>query len=1122
MFSDPLAPGFANSFEPPDPLESIYQQVPGLRPTHTLAPQNVPLTPEEEQSMKDRFLNAGVGGLQYLGDTIGKPGRIVRGLLGGDLREGLGNLIPFSDFMGITDPSKQVSGRQLLENIGVLDQNQTGLDAGDVAGLGAEVALDPLTYATFGLSALGKAGKVAKLAGVLPKTRLARMTTTLDDILTKATPEVADAIKAAAAAQKVDLATAGAERLGGLFGGHVPFSGGASHIPEIAQGPAAQVLAGGMDKLGSAISKSAPARALSGLFDYTTKGFSGEYTQPLGRAQTAATEALMPSAKHDWAAIVQPMQDIRDAFQSSYGKQLSGGELDEVTQRLVRAVSEGVKPDEAMALINQHHLPGQSLNGNITLTPEIRAALPAQGSDFLKTWKEATSKKFDTALDMGLASAHLPEGDLTAHTARYRNKGDVLTNGWPTKEFSTTFGSAKNRLEPTKLLATDAIDAIYKDGDVARAAQEVVDQAKAVKAGKTSALLSNPMDDLRNTLEKKYGNFIYSASDTLANTAGPYVGMTKQGAYDEVLRGLADHLITDNKALQTTAKYGKDKYGTHWLKAQLKYMTDLTSAQGNMEAIHHTLADNLVAPGAGGSVPLKDVFEAAGMNPDRAMNWFAKQNGPQAAAMSVPRDIADAIKTVTFRKSDSDTVHFIKTSVDLVTNLLKKHLTLPFPSFWTRNAMGGQGMNFLFGDIPNPAKAKEYFSEVRAMGKVAGDPSKHADKVREWLTHGVISPEFAARDVDALSNLNLAPIQGNLLNPLDWWKSLKESGAATADISRAQNIGNMIPGVSGKVVGSGLGAIRGATNAPAQFGARVSSMVEFMNRVPMYEYLKKQGYTATQAAERVKLLQVDYSRFTPFEKDVMKRLVPFYAYTRKTVPAMLSQLMQRPGGALAQTIRASNTGRGQGEFVPPYVGEGMSVALGPDTFLSQLGLPTDQFSDLMATGPTLAGSVKRTGQKLMSMMNPLVKAPIELGTGINLFAGRPHEQLHAFPTDSVLVNSIMHETPASRYLTTGRQLIDERKPWWNKAVNQLTGARITTVSGGIQKEMDNAVRKIAMEVGKENKNLKVAENLYMDPLAVQEGRITKDDLDQMRFYNQLKRDQKKMLEEQTKKKKAAG
>lgn len=90
--------------------------------------------------------------LGYVGETLDKPGAAVRGTLAGDPSQLL-NLLPFSDTLGITDPSARVSGRDLLEQYNLLAPNTPGLDWGDVGGFFAEEALDPMNWIPGGLVA---------------------------------------------------------------------------------------------------------------------------------------------------------------------------------------------------------------------------------------------------------------------------------------------------------------------------------------------------------------------------------------------------------------------------------------------------------------------------------------------------------------------------------------------------------------------------------------------------------------------------------------------------------------------------------------------------------------------------------------------------------------------------------------------------------------------------------------------------------------------------------------------------------------------------------------------------------------------------------------------------------
>src|SRR5262245_21103149 len=101
---------FADSL---DPLAGL-----GLGPARKSKAKNKPLPKGGEARVMRSVLNEGIGGLQYIGETLDKPGRDVRGLLAGRPGE-LANLIPFSDTMGLTDPTQATSGRDLLEQTGL-------------------------------------------------------------------------------------------------------------------------------------------------------------------------------------------------------------------------------------------------------------------------------------------------------------------------------------------------------------------------------------------------------------------------------------------------------------------------------------------------------------------------------------------------------------------------------------------------------------------------------------------------------------------------------------------------------------------------------------------------------------------------------------------------------------------------------------------------------------------------------------------------------------------------------------------------------------------------------------------------------------------------------------------
>lgn len=158
-------------------------------------------------------MSALLDALGYVGDSLDKPGRAVRGLLGGRPDEAMA-AIPFSDSMGLTDPANRVSGSDLLRNMGI--------DAGDgiggtLAGMGVEMATDPLTWGGAGLGAM-----LGKRAGAAAVARGPMYETTLDDLARMGGHSDAAALGAAdaraAATPQQYLATERLQQLAGTPG----------------------------------------------------------------------------------------------------------------------------------------------------------------------------------------------------------------------------------------------------------------------------------------------------------------------------------------------------------------------------------------------------------------------------------------------------------------------------------------------------------------------------------------------------------------------------------------------------------------------------------------------------------------------------------------------------------------------------------------------------------------------------------------------------------------------------------------------------------------------------------------------------------------------------------------
>src|SRR5690606_963105 len=105
-------------------------------------------------------------------------------------------------------------------------------------------------------------------------------------------------------------------------------------------------------------------------------------------------------------------------------------------------------------------------------------------------------------------------------------------------------------------------------------------------------------------------------------------------------------------------------------------------------------------------------------------------------------------------------------------------------------------------------------------------------------------------------------------------------------------------------------------------------------------------------------LHFDYSDLAPFEKGVMRRIVPFYSFSRKALPLTGKTLLERPGGVMAQTIRASNPDDMGDGPIPEYVAETASIPLerledGSMRYLTGFGLAHEDPLSLINDNPVM-------------------------------------------------------------------------------------------------------------------------------------------------------------------------
>lgn len=431
---------------------------------------------------------------------------------------------------------------------------------------------------------------------------------------------------------------------------------------------------------------------------------------------------------------------------------------------------------------------------------------------------------------------------------------------------------------------------------------------------------------------------------------------------------------------------------------------------------------------------------------------------------------------------------------DKFTNMFKGSVTSLFPAFHSRNFVSGAFQNFI-GRAYDPLAPfhEQYFRPLKdAWSLLRGKEVSNVTKIPYIESKGITNAKEATEEIANLAfahgivgeHLGQA---GELLGDVNSRQVSQLPGLDTAIFRKADPGSKPAPGTPKfeailETIANEWNPLnmRGvltdkSTFRPAMIGEDVGSLVENVNRMSPFIAFLKQGMSPAEAARRVKLLQVDYGQLTHFERGTMRRLFPFWSFSKGILPVVVEELTQHPGGRLAQTIRASRLAKGGDTNIKPdYVGETASIHLGQlpdgsDRYITGLGLMHED--PLSFLGGGLRGGLLEAA----SRVNPIPKAPLEWMTNQTFFqkgpqGGRPLEELdptlgrtvanikelatgQKTPRAEPLLGNrglefLVANSPLARVTTTARQITDPRKLDNPLAafLNLGTGVRVADIS----------------------------------------------------------------------------
>ena len=158
----------------------------------------------------------------------------------------------------------------------------------------------------------------------------------------------------------------------------------------------------------------------------------------------------------------------------------------------------------------------------------------------------------------------------------------------------------------------------------------------------------------------------------------------------------------------------------------------------------------------------------------------------------------------------------------------------------------------------------------------------------------------------------------------------------------------------------------------------------------------RRGALPQDAAQQMKKFLFDYGNLSDFEKQWMRRIIPFYTWNSKNMRAQMYTVWHKPGVWNSLHKPFDNERGPEADMLPAYLRGDLKIKLEPGpgkaaAFLTGIDIPQQNIDVIFS------GSLERTMRDNIGLLNPLLKAPMEFAMGMESFTGRPihgAQQMH--------------------------------------------------------------------------------------------------------------------------------
>lgn len=775
-----------------------------------------------------------------------------------------------------------------------------------------------------------------------------------------------------------------------------------------------------------------------------------EHTKPYVKNQWASNHKI--AQRNLAEAMVDSIDDLVDVVSSNkarYSKRVTE-ESQVLTNVTNERVAEAMKPNtsasEAAELINDIPKAEKKAAEEIKATPEARvnasvgsvgtitdvgidvksteaAAKKAKSTatgnqDAVEATAKAETKRAVEDFDKIGTKAH--DGyvyDLDARNAVQLEGIIERTTNWFGTKFLPNYGAAQladfwriNKSFNSSTAARfgkilNSLAKEYKPSDIKDAWQILRDTTKT----KAPTGLTEEMDGLVKKLNVAAGA-IYDfrgMKDSAFYTSFMQIGLDlrRPEGWDLINRALSRRGIGHNfKTVKNDKNLSRTEIASQYLdwdvENPLEFLHNSFEALRDL-ATNKAIADHVINKWGVTSARAGYVKLIASKHESEIFDFLPKKTTyyvPKEAAQQLTNLEKIMSASTNFKGQKGVFARFITDTVDPIMQMWKTLVTIVRPSHHMRNLVGDMSASWIDGVYGQAPYRK-------AMGMLVSQRQKKSFEDQVLQIQGLISPVELKQVMNpkftvSLSNGREEKLDSVMMNRLAYQSGILPLFTSVEDIlsESSRGLGRVSKGMMESKPIKFMGNISEKTS---HLG-RLSHYVALMERSSFTRKFPSLEAASHAASKRIRQFHPDSSGLTAFEQKYMRRLFPFYSWFRQAAPTFAARLAVKPARIndlnKVQYEFASAMGVNPQSLSDPFPEDQefpswlRSSAVGPWTkggLTMNFGTPIETITNLANQTPeTTQSGNPQIAEQLLNMLNPAIKAPIELTSG-SMVTNRP-------------------------------------------------------------------------------------------------------------------------------------